>query len=52
MFQKDSPATYRDLATGEEFTGIIRGITPEGLVRIEAEGLEKTFSFKEVGYIL
>ena len=52
LFQKDSPATYRDLASGEEFTGIIRGITPEGLVRIEAEGLEKTFGFKEVGYIL
>ena len=52
LFQKDSPATYRDLATGEEFIGTIRGITPEGLLRIEAEGLERTFGFKEVGYIL
>lgn len=52
LFQKDSPAPYRDLRTGEEFTGILRGITPEGLVRIEAEGTERTFGFKEVGYIL
>ena len=52
LFQKDSPASYRDLATGEEFTGIIRGITPEGLIRIETEGRERTFGFKEVGYIL
>ena len=52
LFLKDSPARYRDLATGDEFTGIIRGITPEGLIRIEAEGLVKTFGFKEVGYIL
>ena len=52
LYQKDSPASYRDLATGEEFTGILRGITPEGLVRIEAEGRERTFGFKEVGYIL
>ena len=53
LFQKDSPAPYRDLATGEEFTGTIRGITPEGLLRIEkAGGLEKTFGFKEVSYIL
>jgi BirA family biotin operon repressor/biotin-[acetyl-CoA-carboxylase] ligase len=53
LFRKDSPATYRDLATGEEFTGIIRGITPEGLLRIEkAEGPEKTFGFKEISYIL
>ena len=52
LFQKDSPATYRDLATGEEFSGIIRGITPEGLLRVEAEGHERTFGFKEVGYIL
>jgi len=53
LFQKDSPAPYRDIATGEEFTGIIRGITPEGLLRIEkAEGPEKTFGFKEISYIL
>lgn len=52
LFQKDSPAPYRDLATGKEFTGILRGVTPEGLVRIEAEGTERTFGFKEIGYIL
>jgi BirA family biotin operon repressor/biotin-[acetyl-CoA-carboxylase] ligase len=52
LFQKDSPARYRDLATGEEFTGIIRGITSEGLLRVEAEGRERTFGFKEIGYIL
>jgi BirA family biotin operon repressor/biotin-[acetyl-CoA-carboxylase] ligase len=53
LFQKDSPAPYRDNVTGEEFTGVIRGITPEGLLRIEkAEGPEKTFGFKEVSYIL
>ena len=43
--------TQIDLTTGEEFSGIIRGITPEGLLRIEAEGREKTFGFKEISYI-
>ena len=52
LFQKGSPAPYRDRTTGEEFTGIIRGITPEGLLRIEAEGRERTFGFKEISYIL
>jgi BirA family biotin operon repressor/biotin-[acetyl-CoA-carboxylase] ligase len=52
LFQKDMFASYRDLASGKEFIGNIRGITPEGLLRIEAEGLERTFGFKEVGYIL
>ena len=52
LFQKGSPASYRDLATGEEFTGTILGITPEGLLRMEAEGRERTFGFKEIGYIL
>ena len=52
LFQKDSPAQYVDLMTGKTFSGIIRGITPEGLLRIEAEGGEKTFGFKEVSYIL
>ena len=52
LFQKDAPAPYRDLATGEEFTGVILGITPEGLLRVEAEGRERTFGFKEISYIL
>ena len=52
LFQKDIPARYRDIAAGEEFTGIIRGVTPEGLLRIEAEGRERTFGFKEISYIL
>ena len=53
LFLKDSPAAYRDLATGEEFTGLIRGITSEGLLRMEkAGGPEKTFGFKEISYIL
>ena len=53
LFRKDSPASYRDIATGEVFTGVIRGITPEGLLRIEkAGGPEKTFGFKEISYIL
>jgi BirA family biotin operon repressor/biotin-[acetyl-CoA-carboxylase] ligase len=52
LFQKDSPASYRDPETGKTFTGIIRGITPEGLLRMEAEGCERTFGFKEISYIL
>ena len=53
LFRKDSPAPFRDLTTDEEFTGIIRGITPEGLLRVEkAEGPEKVFGFKEISYIL
>ena len=52
LYQKDILARYRDLATGAEFMGTILGITPEGLLRVEAEGRERTFGFKEVGYIL
>ena len=52
LFLKDTPATYRNLITGGEFTGILRGITPEGLARVEAAGVENVFGFKEIGYIL
>ena len=52
LFQKGIQAQYRDLATGQEFNGTILGITPEGLLRIEAEGRERSFGFKEVSYIL
>ena len=52
LFQKNLLAPYRDLATGDEIMGRIRGITPEGLILLEAEGRERTFGFKEVSYIL
>ena len=52
LFQKNLLARYREIATGKEFMGTILGITPEGLLRIEAEGRERTFGFKEVSYIL
>ena len=52
LFRKDIPAAYRDLATGREFTGVLRGITSEGLLRVEAEGRERTFGFKEISYKL
>ena len=52
LFQKGMLAPYRDLAADVEFTGTILGITPEGLLRIEAEGRERTYGFKEVSYIL
>ena len=52
LFRKDIPAAYRDLATGREFTGVLRGITSEGLLRVEAEGRERTFAFKEISYKL
>ena len=52
LFQKGIQAWYRDIATGKEFPGTILGITPEGLLRVEAEGHERTFGFKEVSYIL
>ena len=53
LFQKDSACSYRDLASGEEFTGIIRGVEPSGLLKMEMPGGKaRLFSFKEVGYIL
>ena len=52
LFRKDISATYRNLLTGKEFTGILRGITPEGLLCVESEGVVDTFGFKEISYIL
>lgn len=53
LFQKDTACRYRDLASGEEFTGIIRGVEPSGLLNMEMPGGgARLFSFKEVGYIL
>jgi len=53
LFQAGTSCRYRDLASGEEFTGIIRGVEQSGLLNMEMPGGEaRLFSFKEVGYIL
>lgn len=54
LFQKDVRARYRDLLTGREFDGIIRGVEPDGRLRLEdaASGETLLYRFKEVGYIL
>ena len=53
LYQAGQPCPYRNLITGEEFTGIIRGVECSGLLNMEMPGGEaRLFSFKEVGYIL
>jgi hypothetical protein len=40
--------------TGNEFPGIIRGLSPTGNLLVEdfSTGLTREFGFKEIGYIL
>ena len=52
LFQAGLPCRYRDLASGEEFTGTIKGVTREGRLLMERDGELRTYAFKEVGYIL
>ena len=52
LFQAGLPCRYRDLASGEEFTGTIKGVTREGRLLMERDGGIRTYAFKEVGYIL
>lgn len=52
LFRKGVPAPYRDLRSGEEFTGTIRGAAPDGRLIVETGGKVRLFSFKEVGYII
>lgn len=49
LFQQGRECPYRNLITGEEFRGTIKGATREGRLLME-DG--KTFSFKEIGYII
>jgi len=49
LFQQDLSCQYRDLLSGGEFTGTIKGVTREGRLLME-DG--KSFSFKEIGYII
>lgn len=49
LFQQGLCRPYRNLLTGGEFMGTIKGVTREGRL-LMADG--KTFSFKEIGYII
>ena len=49
LFQQGLACRYRDLLSGEEFMGTIKGVTREGRL-LMADG--KTFDFKEFGYII
>lgn len=55
LFQKGVVSHYRDMASGEEFRGVIEGVDPEdGRLRISNLDNNKNvlYRFKEVSYIL
>ncbi|MBP5636861.1 MAG: biotin--[acetyl-CoA-carboxylase] ligase [Bacteroidales bacterium] len=53
LFQKGIQARYIDyLRDGEEFTGTISSVSPDGRLVIHDGITERFYSFKEVGYIL
>ena len=54
LFQKGTQARYIDyLLGGQEFTGTIHGVTPDGRLKIITDAREeRLYRFKEVGYIL
>ncbi|MBR6305955.1 MAG: biotin--[Bacteroidales bacterium] len=53
LFQKGVKASYIDYLRGdEEFTGTIRGVSPDGRLIIHDGTADRLYRFKEVGYIL
>ena len=53
MYRKDEKHRYTDCATGQEFCGIIRGISDSALLQVEMpDGRIKEYAFKEIGYII
>ena len=56
LYNKDVNARYHDYLTDREYTGIIKGVAPDGRLMIwdlEAPGKPmRYYSFKEVGYII
>ena len=53
LYRLGISARYRDLLKDEDFDGIIRGVDPDGRLRIEdAAGEIRRYYFKEVSYIL
>lgn len=52
LFARGVQAQYVDVASGEEFTGVIRGVTEDGRLRMAVGHEMRLYAFKEVSYIL
>ncbi|MGN1232076.1 MAG: biotin--[acetyl-CoA-carboxylase] ligase [Candidatus Cryptobacteroides sp.] len=53
LYRKDKTFTYRDNVAGVEFEGTIKGISNIGELLVEMPDKSfKSFSFKEIGYII
>ncbi len=52
LYRRNLPGRYREVATGENFFAVLRGVTPAGQLRLElAEGGERLFSLRELRFI-
>ncbi|MCM1178348.1 MAG: biotin--[acetyl-CoA-carboxylase] ligase [Bacteroides sp.] len=53
MYRKDEPHSFIETATGNIFTGIIRGIAQNACMSVEMpDGSIREFAFKEISYII
>lgn len=52
LFALGIQAQYVDVASGDEFTGVIRGVTEEGRLRMAVGDEIRLYAFKEVSFIL
>jgi BirA family biotin operon repressor/biotin-[acetyl-CoA-carboxylase] ligase len=44
--------TGKFLHNGQEFEGVITGVTEQGMLVIKSKGMEKTYNFKEVEFLI
>lgn len=52
LFQKGRTCRYSDYLEGREYEGTIKGVTESGRLIVSEGGKERTYAFKEIGYIL
>ena len=52
LFQLGTPARYHDYLCGQEYTGTLRGVLPDGRLWIDAPDGPRYYQFKEVGFVL
>jgi BirA family biotin operon repressor/biotin-[acetyl-CoA-carboxylase] ligase len=52
LFRLGEPSKFVRTADGSEFTGIIRGVTEAGRLRLETENEEEIFVLKEILFVL
>ena len=50
LYKKDSEVEFTEVKTGHQCSGLIRGVNPDGRIRIEVDDTERSYGFHDIRF--